>query len=163
MKTATQTLAVISMLLVTSAPALSQVTDASRQQVEAARQLIRDGARQFIVDELPLTDSESQKFWPLYDEYRREVVAIEDAYPDLIRDFLEKYYGYSLTDADADEMTDRYFDIKIRVLQARQSYLSRFREILSGMTVMRLYQLENKVQAEIDAALALLVPLADPG
>ena len=59
-------------------------------------------------------------------------------------------------------MTDRYFDIKIRVLQARQSYLPRFREILSGMTVMRLYQLENKVQAEIDATLALLVPLADP-
>ena len=162
MKTAILALAVISALFVTPAPALSEEAGTSRQQVEAARQLIREGARQFIEDELPLSDGEAEKFWPLYDAYRQQVIAVEDEYVELIREFIEKYDRYSLTDADADEMTDRYFDIKIRVLQARQSYLPRFREILSGMTVMRLYQLENKVQAEIDATLALLVPLADP-
>ena len=162
MKTAILALAVISALFVTPAPALSQETGGSRQQVEAARQLIREGARQFIEDELPLSDGEAEKFWPLYDAYRQQVIAVEDEYVELIREFIEKHDRYSLTDADADEMTDRYFDIKIRVLQVRQSYLPRFREILSGMTVMRLYQLENKVQAEIDATLALLVPLADP-
>ena len=155
MKTAILALAVISALFVTPAPALSQETGGSRQQVEAARQLIREGARQFIEDELPLSDGEAEKFWP-------QVIAVEDEYVELIREFIEKHDRYSLTDADADEMTDRYFDIKIRVLQVRQSHLPRFREILSGMTVMRLYQLENKVQAEIDATLALLVPLADP-
>ena len=162
MKTAILALAVISALFVTPAPALSQEAGTSRQQVEAARQLIREGARQFIEDELPLSDGEAEKFWQLYAAYRQQVIAVEDEYVELIREFIEKYDRYSLTDADADEMTDRYFDIKIRVLQARQSYLPRFREILSGMTVMRLYQLENKVQAEIDATLALLVPLADP-
>lgn len=162
MKTAILTLAAISALFVTPAPALSQETNASRQQVEAARQLIRDGARQFIETELPLADGETEKFWPLYDAYRQQVMVVEDEYVELIREFLEKYDRYSLTDADADEMTDRYFDIKIRVLQVRQEFLPRFREILPGMTVMRLYQLENKVQAEIDATLALLVPLADP-
>jgi hypothetical protein len=162
MKTAILTLAAISALFVTPAPASSQETGSSRQQVEAARQLIREGARQFVEDELPLSDGEAEKFWPLYDAYRQQVIAVEDEYVELIREFIEKYDRYSLTDADANEMTDRYFDIKIRVLQVRQSHLPRFREILSGMTVMRLYQLENKVQAEIDATLALLVPLADP-
>jgi len=162
MKTAILIVAVVSMLFVIPSPAFSQGTGASHEQVEAARQLIREGARQFIEDELPMSDADAGKFWPLYDAYRQQVVSVEDEYVELIRDFLEKYDSYSLTDADADEMTDRYFDIKIRVLQVRQSYLPRFREILSGMTVMRLYQLENKVQAEIDATLALLVPLADP-
>jgi hypothetical protein len=162
MKTAILTLAAISALFVTPAPASSQETGSSRQQVEAARQLIREGARQFVEDELPLSDGEAEKFWPLYDAYRQQVIAVEDEYVEFIREFIEKYDRYSLTDADANEMTDRYFDIKIRVLQVRQSHLPRFREILSGMTVMRLYQLENKVQAEIDATLALLVPLADP-
>ncbi|MDH4107413.1 MAG: hypothetical protein OEW35_03790 [Gammaproteobacteria bacterium] len=162
MKHSILSFAAIMLLAGPSEVAWPQDADASREQVEAARQMVREGARQFIDDELLMTDEEAAKFWPLYDEYRAEVIAVEDEYVDLIRDFLRKYDAYALTDADADAMTDRFFDIKIRVLQARQKFLPRFREVLPGMKVMRMYQLENKVQAEIDATLALLVPLADP-
>jgi len=33
---------------------------------------------------------------------------------------------------------------------------------MSSIKVMRFYQLENKISAEIDAALAVMIPLADP-
>ena len=144
------------------AVAAAQDEGASQEQVEAARALVREGARQIVRDELVLTDEEKEKFWPLYDKYRAEILVVEDAYVDLLRGFLQQYYGYSLTDSDAKEYTDMYFDIQSDRLKIRKKYLRRFRKILPNITVMRLYQIENKIRAEVDAALAVTVPLADP-
>ncbi len=143
-----------------AAPA--QDEGASQEQVEAARALVREGARQIVRDELVLTAEEKEKFWPLYDKYRAEILVVEDAYVDLLRGFLQQYYGYSLTESDAKEYTDMYFDIQSDRLKIRKKYLRRFRKILPNITVMRLYQIENKIRAEVDAALAVTVPLADP-
>jgi len=162
MKLTTLAFTLLPLLLALADPALPQGAEQSNAQVEAARQMIREGARQFIDEELMLTDEQAAKFWPLYETYRRDVIAIEDEYVELIRDFMQKYDQYALTDDDADAMIDRYFDIKVRVLQKRHQYAPQFREILPGTMVMRMYQLENKVQAEVDATLALLIPLADP-
>ena len=162
MKLTTLAFTLLPLLLALADPALPQRAEQSNAQVEAARQMIREGARQFIDEELMLTDEQAAKFWPLYETYRRDVIAIEDEYVELIRDFVQKYDRYALTDDDADAMIDRYFDIKVRVLQKRHQYAPQFREILPGTMVMRMYQLENKVQAEVDATLALLIPLADP-
>ena len=144
------------------APAAAQDEGASQEQVEAARALVREGARQIVRDELVLTAEEKEKFWPLYDKYRAEILVVEDAYVDLLRGFLQQYYGYSLTESDAKEYTDMYFDIQSDRLKIRKKYLRRFRKILPNITVMRLYQIENKIRAEVDAALAITVPLADP-
>ena len=135
---------------------------ASEEQVEAARAMVRAGARQIVREELELSEEEARDFWPLYDKYRAELLEVEDAHIDLLRDFLQKYYGYSLTDVDAKEYLDSYFDIQKDVLDIRRKYVRRFRRILGSIEVMRLYQIENKIRAEIDAALAITVPLADP-
>jgi hypothetical protein len=47
-------------------------------------------------------------------------------------------------------------------LQVRQRYVRHFRKIIPGIKLLRFYQLENKIRAEVDAALALAIPLADP-
>ena len=55
-----------------------------------------------------------------------------------------------------------YFDVELAKLDKRRSYVPRFGEAMSDVKVMRFFQLENKVQAEVNAALALAIPLADP-
>lgn len=148
--------------LAASASAGAQEAGATPEQVEAARALIREGARQIIDEELLLTDDEAEAFWPLYDEYRARIVEVEDRYVAMIREYLTRYLEAKIDDAAADDFLDRYFDIEFDVLKIRKRYVRRFKRILPDVKVMRLYQLENKIQAEIDAALALAIPLADP-
>lgn len=155
-------LIVSSLLAWFSAQSAAQDQGASQEQVEAARALVREGARQIVRDELMLTDKEGSKFWPLYDKYRSEMLEVEDTYVDLLREFLQMYYGFSLTDDDAKEYVDTYFDIQGDILKIRKRYVRRFRKILPDIKVMRLYQIENKIRAEVDAALAITVPLAGP-
>lgn len=154
--------ALFSVLAWPTTQALAQSPGASQEQVEQARALVREGARQIVREELTLDAEESEKFWPLYDKYRAEVLEVEDTYVDLLREFLQKYYGYTLTDADAKEFIDMYFDIQGDILKIRKKYVRRFRRILPSIKVMRLYQIENKIRAEVDAALAITVPLAEP-
>lgn len=154
---------VASMLLFAgSAPALAQGDISTGEQLEAARALVREGALQIVREELILTDEEREKFWPLYEKYRAEILAVENTYVDLLREFLQKYYGYDLGDADAREYVKEYFSIQSDLLKIRKKYVRRFNKVLPSVKVMRLYQIENKIRAEVDAALAITVPLADP-
>jgi hypothetical protein len=47
------------------------------------------------------------------------------------------------------------------LLKKRKRYIGQFRKVLPMLKVARFYQLENKMNADVDLQLALLVPLAD--
>jgi hypothetical protein len=133
-----------------------------RDSIEQAQAQIQSSMRQILHEELLLSDEESEAFWPLYDEYRADLAGISDEYVSVVSEFVDRYQAAELDDEAADRLLDESLRIQLSVVKIRQEYVSQFREILSGVKVVRFYQLENKVQAEVDAALALAIPLADP-
>lgn len=133
-----------------------------RDSLEQAQTLIRSGVRQILLDELLLTEEESEAFWPLYDEYGAELAKVSESYVSVMSEFVDRYQAGELDDESADRLLDDSLEIQMGVMEVRRDYVPRFREILSGVKVVRFYQLENKVRAEVDAALALAIPLADP-
>ena len=133
-----------------------------RDSIVQAQILVRSGTRQVLEEELMLNEEEQAAFWPLYDKFRAEMLIMEEQYIDLVSEFVESYPAGEFTAEDADRMLDAYHDIQMDALQVRQRYVRHFRKIISGIKLLRFYQLENKVRAEVDAAFALAIPLADP-
>ncbi len=155
----------ISVCIPAIGPAYAQDPQAEpsfRDSLEEARVLIRDGARQLLDEELMLTDEEREKFWLIYNRYDAEMDKLTTRYIGLVDRYLKLYYDAALTDQDADELLDEYLEIQIAMLQVRQRYLQQFRRAMPGIKVARFYQIENKIRADVDAVLALVVPLADP-
>jgi hypothetical protein len=148
----------VAMMLTTNVDAQQSFRDSLVQAQEA----IRMGTRQVLEEELMLDEEEQVAFWPLYDRFRAEMLTIEDEYIDLGSEFVDRYQAGELTDEDADRLLDAYHDIQMDALQVRQRYVRHFRKIIPGIKLLRFYQLENKIRAEVDAALALAIPLADP-
>ena len=146
--------------LLLSLPASAQ--NSFRDSLMLAQKQIRDGTRDVIKEELLLSTDEATKFWPLYEKYEADMLAVEQRYIDLAAEFVALYRAGELSNDDADRMLDASFDIQMDSLQIRQRYLRRFRKILSGLQVARLYQLGNRVKVEVDATLAQVIPLADP-
>jgi len=64
-----------------------------------------------------------------------------------------------LTDEYAEKMLENYFDIKSAPLSTRKNYIQQFGKIMPMLKVARFYQLENKINADVEPELALLVPL----
>jgi hypothetical protein len=155
----------IILLLLAGATAMAQsaeISDEWKTQLAAARELVQAERVAVITEEMHFTAEENESFWPLYEEYHQKMLVVQDRYAELVADFVGKYYDYKLTDADARKILSDYFVIKDDLLKIQKSYVSKFEKIMSSIKVMRFYQLENKIAADIDAALALMIPLADP-
>lgn len=143
-------------------PATAQEQPDLHSAIVEAYGLVRDGTRQILHDEMMLTAEEAQGFWPAYDAYEAELAEIEDRYLDLVKAFLQRYDRGILNDEDAGKIIDAGLSIREDRLELRRRHLREFRKSLPEIKVLRFFQLENQVQAEVDAVLAVAIPLADP-
>jgi hypothetical protein len=62
----------------------------------------------------------------------------------------------------ASQLVDDYLAIRSDILKIQKKHLRQFRRALPARKVARFYQLENKMNAEMDAQLARVIPLVDP-
>ena len=152
-------------MIVASSAVLAQDSELnilSKSELANARALIQAGREEVIREELRLTEEEKIAFWPLYEKYRREMLTVLDRHAELTTDYVERYVAQELTNTYADSLINDFFDIKSDLLRVQKKYVRRYRKILPSLKVAHFYQLENKMNAEIDASLALIVPLMDP-
>jgi hypothetical protein len=154
--------AVVLLLVTLSAPAFAQEGTDVGAKIRDTQALVAKEFRQILREEMILTDEESKGFWPLYERYSAEKRAIKEPYLAGLIEYVDRYYNGDLSDEHAVRLMNTYFDVEQAVLKKRHDYARKFGNVMSDVKVMRFFQLENKVQAEVNAALAVTIPLADP-
>ena len=132
------------------------------QFVIEARALLQEGRREIIAEELRLDDSEAEAFWSAYEDYHADIMVVRDRYVELIADYLARYDAGELDDKYAKELLDDWLKYKGDKLKVQKQHVRKFSKVLPMRKVVRFYQLENKIDAEIDAELAIFIPLMDP-
>ncbi|MGI9204175.1 MAG: hypothetical protein ACR2Q3_09200 [Woeseiaceae bacterium] len=133
----------------------------SDSDVAKSRAMIREGQDAYIRENIRLTEAEAEQFWPLYREYRSDLLPVQDRYVTLMADYMRQYRTGVLTNAYAEDMLNSFFDIKNDLLRTRKKYIRKFKRIMPMLKVARFYQMENKFSADVDAQLALLIPLVE--
>ena len=148
----------VSAAMLVALPATAQAQGA-QQEVDEGRAMIRAGFRDVIRDELTLTEKEASAFWPVYDKYEQAMTAIMDRYSRLLVEYVERFDAGDLSNEYADELLAGYFAIRQDLLDQRRAFIPKFKAALPTIKVAQFYQLENKLNAEIDMQLALAIPL----
>lgn len=133
------------------------ITDADIQMM---RTDIRSQRKQIIAANMKLTDAEAEKFWPLYDQYVSELVKINGAKYELIKQYVQT--SGVLTDAEADSAVKRWVDVDRSVADLRAKYIPIFRKVVSSKSTALFYQLDRRVQLMIDLQLASSLPSIQP-
>jgi hypothetical protein len=131
------------------------------QDIADARALLQAGRDQMIEEEMLLTASERDNFLPVYQLYRTDVISLRDRYAALVGGYLEAYDAGEIDEAYAKDLLDEWLGYKSDLLQVQQRYVSKFRKVLPMQKVVRFYQLENKIGAEIEVELSRVVPLME--
>jgi len=134
----------------------------SEDEVAEGRAMVQAGREELIRSELRLSDEEAAAFWPIYEVYQAESAAIGDRYAAMLTEYVDRYERGDLSDEYAVGLLDVFFGVKRDLLDVQTNYLPKFMEALPALKVAQFYQLENKIRAEIDAQLAVVVPLIDP-
>jgi len=127
-----------------------------------ARLLLQAGREEIIRDELRLSSAEDALFWPVYDRYQSELTLVRNRYAVLLADFIQAYRSGNVSAEFANKLVDDVLDMQTEVLKIKKKYLKEFRKVLPARKAARFYQLENKMDAELEGQLALVVPLIDP-
>jgi len=142
----------------TAAPQSSQ--GSMSQDIDLLRKDIRSQKKQLIAANMPLTDTEAQKFWPVYDQYTAELVKINDAKYALIKDYAQNYGN--MTDAQADNWATGILKVDADVTALRQKYWANFREVLPAKKAALYQQIERRAQMLIEIQVASQIPLIQP-
>lgn len=132
------------------------------QRIAEARELMQAGRDQMIEEEMLLTASERERFLPVYQTYRADVIRVRDRYAALVGGYLKAYDAGEIDEAYAKDLLDDWLRYKKDLLQLQQQHVSKFSKVLPMQKVVRFYQLENKIDAEIEVELSRVVPLMEP-
>ncbi len=133
----------------------------SQKEIAAARETVERKRNFAVIANLDLTDEESRKFWPLYEEYRMKVREVRTRRLELIQDYAERFNSNTVDEKFADEAIIEFLDIQADTVKVRKKYWKKFRRIIPASKAARFYQLENKMDAEIDYVMAGGTPLIE--
>ena len=111
----------------------------------------------FIAANMQLTETEAKAFWPLYDQYQNELFLLRSRTIIMINDYAAAYEN--MDDATAQKLLNEYMELEGLRLKLRQTYVPKFRDILSNIKVLRYIQIENKINAALTYEFAATIPL----
>jgi len=149
---------VLKLALFMSAAAVGQGENA---ELDAARAQMQAGRDQIIKEDLQLSEYELAGFWPIYEQYVSDLSVIRDRKAILVERFMQAYRSGEISDDFAVWLIEENFAIKEAWAGLQKAYVDQYMVVISAQAVARFYQLENKMDAEIDAQLALFVPLVE--
>lgn len=125
--------------------------------LELLRRDLRSEKKKLIALNVPLTDTEATKFWPVYDQYVEEMRKHNDEFYAVIKEYAANQK--TLTDAQAVSMIKRWSDIQVRQAQTRQKYIPIIEKVLPGKKAALFFQIDRRLYALMDIQVASEVPL----
>jgi hypothetical protein len=134
---------------------------AENQQVDRYVMMLRTNLKAekatIIVNNMHFTEAETNAFWPVYQQYQKELSKLGDEKVALIEDYAA--HLNTIDDKKAKELTTRAMTIEEQRLHLVKKYIDEFSKVLSAKQVARFFQLEMQMQRIVDIQVAAELPL----
>jgi len=101
----------------------------------------------FFTKELQLTEAESEKFWPLYNDFSNRFMKLAEEERNTLRYFHNNQEN--LNDEEVSDLLDKYLDITNQKHKLEVEYYKKFKEILPERKVMMLYVAERQFRMHL--------------
>ena len=138
-------------------PALTQDKPADNMQL--LREKVKADKKLLVATNMELTESEAKGFWPVYEDYQKELAAINQRIGKLIENYAADYRANTLTDEKATKLIDELVAIEQAEAGLKAASVPKLSKVLPQKKVARYLQIENKIRAVVKYGLAEGVPL----
>jgi hypothetical protein len=125
--------------------------------IQMLRSEVGKDRRDVVKAAMLLTESESKTFWPIYDKYRAEQAKVNDRKVRLITDFLAQ--KNTMSEDQAEDLMKEAISVEEKRTEVKEDYMKKMGKVLSARTTARFFQIDTKLDAVVDAALAGRIPL----
>ena len=138
---------------------LSLAQDKPADNMQILRAKIKADKKLVVATNMELTESEAKGFWPIYEEYQKDLQKINQRVANLLDSYAADFRGKSLTDDKAKKLIDEAVAIEQAEANLKSTYAPKLSKVLPAKKVARYLQIENKIRAVVRYELATGVPL----
>jgi len=138
-------------------PAWSQ--DKPANNMEIVHEKLKADKKLIVAKYMDLTESEAKNFWPVYDEYQKDLQKIHERLGSLLRSYAAEYRSQSFTDEKAKKLLDEWLTLEQDDAKQRKSYVPKVLKALPAKKAARYLQIENEYRILLNYDLAATVPL----
>lgn len=142
----------VTILFATAAGAADTNMEILYQKIKADKKLL-------VAGNMGLTDEEGKKFWPLYDEYQKELDQLNQNLGKTIHEYAEAFNKGPLPNDQAKKLMDQVLTIDEAEAKLKRTYADKIGKVLPAAKTARYIQIENKIRAVLKAELAKEIPL----
>jgi len=137
----------------------AQPNNVRDQDIEMLRADLRSQRKQVTALNLPLSSDEATKFWPIFDQYRREAIKPNDERWALIKDYADNYN--TMTDAQAQDYIKRSTAVDEQLLDLRMKYVPLMERVISPKKAALWYQIDRRIDLLINLQLSAVIPMVN--
>jgi hypothetical protein len=132
-------------LALSGAIAWAQPADApAPNRIDKLRQDLRTDKRGVVERNMQLTAEEAAKFWPIYDEYQRDIDRIAQRQNRAIIDYINT--EHAMTDENAKRIEREILKADAAEQDLRERVLRKLLRALPARKAVRYMQIENKIR-----------------
>jgi Spy/CpxP family protein refolding chaperone len=139
----------------------TQSNSISNEDIEMLRADLRAQRKQIVAQNMTLTADEATKFWPIFDQYRKEAIKPNDERWAVLKDYAANYG--TMTDAQAQEYLNRANAVDEQLLALRMKYVPVFEKVISPKKTALWYQIDRRIDLLINLQLSAVIPMVNTG
>ncbi len=137
----------------------AQAQDKPADNMQILRAKIKADKKLLVASNMDLTESEAKNFWPIYEEYQKELQKINRRIANVLDSYAGDFRNKSLTDDKAKKLIDEVNAIDQAEVNMKSTFAPKLSKVLPAIKVARYLQIENKIRAVVKYDLAQGVPL----
>ena len=147
----------------TTANRLAFAQTETAQGVEAVRDInllrrdLRSEKKKLIALNVPLTEAEATKFWPVYDQYIADITKVYDDFYGSVKEYAA--VQKTITDAESSALMKRWSAALVQIAQTRQKYIPIFEKVIPAKKTAVFMQVDRRLYALIDLQVVSETPL----
>ena len=147
----------------TTANRLAFAQTETAQGVEAVRDInllrrdLRSEKKKLIALNVPLTEAEATKFWPVYDQYIADITKVYDDFYGSVKEYAA--VQKTITDAESSALMKRWAAALVQIAQTRQKYIPIFEKVIPPKKAAVFMQVDRRLYALIDLQVVSETPL----
>jgi hypothetical protein len=122
------------------------------------RQDLRAKKMQVIGENMSLSDTEAQKFWPVYNHYVKDLQEVNNQKYALLKQYAQMWS--TMTDQDAVIYVRNWLEADGQAQALRVKYVPLVNQVLPGKKAATFFQLDRRLNMIIDLQLFSQIPLA---
>jgi hypothetical protein len=143
-----------------AAPAYAQ-DQSAEMNMQILRDKVKADKKAVVAASMQLSDADARVFWPVYEQYQKDLTAINDRLAKAILAYADAYNAGPVSDATAKKLLEESIAIDESEVNLRREYAAKLTRVISPAKAARYLQIESKIRAVIRYELAANIPLVE--